>query len=104
MTDTPAVPPAPVAPGPKQTLSIVALIGGIASFVLSWVFVLGFLISVAAIVISVMARGREPGAPKWMWIIGLVGGILGLVGSIIWGIITVVGIIAGTSLGSVNQF
>jgi hypothetical protein len=102
--ETPATPPAasvppaapgyaPVAAGPKQTLSLVGFIGGIAAFVLSWVFVLGFLISLGAIIVSVMAHKREPGAPKWMYYVGLIGGIVGLVGSL-----------ASASLGTVTQY
>jgi hypothetical protein len=112
MTDTPPVPPTPETPatpaaagvpagapaaGPKQTLSLIGFIAGIAAFVLSWVFVLGFLVSVAAIVLSLMGKSREPGAPKWMWIVGLIGGIIGLLGSLIWGALTIVGLIASTT-------
>lgn len=97
MTDTPSTPPAPAMPpaaGPKQTQSMVGFILGIAAFVLSWVFILGLLLGVGAIIVSLMAKGKEPGAPKWMWIIGLVGGILGAVSGLIVTIVSIIGFVA----------
>jgi hypothetical protein len=84
----------PPAAGPKQTQSLVGFILGIAAFVLSWVFILGLLLGVGAIIVSLMAKGKEPGAPKWMWIIGLVGGILGVVTGLIVTIVTIIGFVA----------
>ncbi|HEV7742073.1 MAG TPA: hypothetical protein VGO65_06605 [Pseudolysinimonas sp.] len=123
MTDTPPVPPTPDTPptppaasvppappaapgvaGPKQTLSQVGFIAGLVGFVFSWIPVLGFLVSLAAIIISLMAKGREPGAPKWMWIVGLIGGIVGLVVGLIYGISLILLAIASTSLGGVTQY
>lgn len=102
MTDTPSTPPAPAMPpaaGPKQTQSLVGFILGIAAFVLSWVFILGLLLGVGAIIVSLMAKGKEPGAPKWMWIIGLVGGIIGVVTGLIVTIVTIIGFVALGSYG-----
>lgn len=93
----PAYAPAPAA-GPKQTLSLVGFIVGIASWVFSWVPVLGLLAGIAAIVISVLARTREPGAPKWMWIVGLILGILAALGGLIYLVFFIfLGIVASTS-------
>src|SRR5258707_1103489 len=113
MTDTPPVPPTPEtpatppaasmppappamagAPGPKQTLSLTAMIIGIAAFVLSFVIGLGFIPGIVAIILALQAKAKEPGAPKFMWIIGLVGGIAGVVFGLIFGIIFIVSIIA----------
>lgn len=100
MSATPPTPPAATPPpagtpaaGPKQTTSIIGFVLGLAAFVFGWVFILGILLGVAAIIVSLMAKGREPGAPKWMWIVGLVGGIIGaLVGLIV--VIVTVGLFA----------
>jgi hypothetical protein len=47
-----------------------------------------------------MAKGREPGAPKWMWIVGLIGGIAGVVIGLIVGLIFIATLIAAASYGS----
>jgi hypothetical protein len=123
MTDTPPVPPtpgtpatppagatpaaapyapAPGTPGPKQTLSLVGFIAGIAGFLFAWIPVLGFLVSLAGLIISLMAKGREPGAPKWMWIVGAIGGGVGILGSIVWTIVYVLPFIFAASYSSVS--
>lgn len=102
MSTTPPVPPtpAPAAAGPKQSLSLTGFILGLVGFVFSWIPVLGFLAAVAAIIISLMAKGKEPGAPKWMWIVGLIGGIVGVLGSLVWTLTWLIPLIAiGTSGG-----
>jgi hypothetical protein len=108
MTDPvvpPAAPaPAPVAAGPKQTLSIVGFVIGLVAFISGWAPIWGLLVGVAAIIVSVLAHKREPAAPKWMWIIGLVGGILGAVTSVIFTLIWIFGLIYEASvLGSVGS-
>jgi hypothetical protein len=93
MTD-PVVPPAAPAPAPaaagvKQTLSLTSFILGLASLVFGWVPVLGFLAGLAAIIIGAMSRKREPAAPSWMRIIGIIAGIVGIVVGIIFLIVTI---------------
>ncbi len=78
---TPAPAVAPVA-GTKQTLSIVGFVLGLVAFVFGWTVIFGILAGVAAIIVSVMAHRREPAAPAWMWIIGLIAGIIGAVSSL----------------------
>jgi hypothetical protein len=86
MTD-PEVPPAAPAPqpgavAPRKVLSIVGFVLGLVAFVFGWTVIFGLLVGVAAIIVSVIAHRREPAAPAWMWIIGLIAGILGAVSSI----------------------
>jgi hypothetical protein len=99
----PAAPVAPVAVGPKQTVSLVGFILGIVAFVFGWTPIFGLLVGIAAIIVSVIARKREPAAPSWMRIVGLIGGIVGAVVSIIVTIVWVVGLIYEASvIGSVG--
>ena len=98
----PAAPaPAPVAAGPKQALSLTSFILGLAGLVFSWVPILGFLASLAAIIIAALARKREPAAPKWMWIVGLIAGIVGVVISLITLIVWIISLVYLASVGTV---
>lgn len=69
--------------GPKQTLSLTSFILGLASLVFCWVPVLGFLGAVAAVVIGFIAKGREPGAPRWMWLVGIISGFAAILLSLL---------------------
>ena len=95
MTDaTPTPPPAaPVAAGPKQTLSLVGFILGLASFVFSWTGIIGIGAGIAAIILSQKGKKTEPGAPSWMQLIGLIAGIVGIVIGVLVGIFWIIGII-----------
>jgi hypothetical protein len=70
-------------PGPKQTLSLTSFIVGLASLVFCWVPVLGFLGAVAAVIIGFIAKGREPQAPKWMWLVGIISGFAAILLSLL---------------------
>jgi hypothetical protein len=70
-------------PGPRQTLSLTAFIVGLASLVFCWVPVLGFLGAVAAVIIGFIAKGREPQAPKWMWLVGIISGFAAILLSLL---------------------
>jgi hypothetical protein len=95
----PAAPaPAPAVAGPKQTLSLVGFIVGLVAFITGWTVIFGLLAGIAAIIISVLARKREPGAPKWMWIVGLIAGIVGAVSSIIFTLVWVFILVADASV------
>ncbi|NEM91260.1 DUF4190 domain-containing protein [Galbitalea soli] len=78
----PAYTPAPVA-GPKQGLSLTSFILGIAGLVFSWVPVLGFLASLAAIILGFVAKSKEKAAPRWMWIVGIILGFVAIAISLI---------------------
>jgi len=96
MTDaTPTPPPAaaPAAAGPKQTLSLVGFILGLAAFVFSWTGILGIGAGIAAIILSQKGKKTEPGAPSWMHLVGLIAGIVGIVIGALVGIIWIVSII-----------
>jgi hypothetical protein len=95
----PAYTPAPAAAGPKQTLSIVGFILGIASVVvLSWTGILGIAAGIAAIIVSRRGKKTEPGAPSWMHTVGLITGIVGIILSLIIGIIYIAGIVVSLLL------
>jgi len=79
---SPYVAPTPGA-GPKQGLSLTSFILGLAGLVFSWVFVLGFLASLAAIILGFIGKAKEPQAPKWMWLVGIITGFVAIVISII---------------------
>ena len=107
MTDStppPAAAPAP-APGPAQTLSLISFIVGLASFVFSWVPVLGFLGAIAAIILGFMGKKKEPAAPKWMWLGGIIAGFVALAISLIIGLVTILTIfLPFLFLGSIDTY
>ncbi|WP_157157142.1 MULTISPECIES: DUF4190 domain-containing protein [unclassified Diaminobutyricimonas] len=71
--------PAYGAPGATrpQTLSVVSMITGIAGIIFTWVPILGFLSSVAAVITGHMAQNREPHA-KPFWLTGIITGYIGI--------------------------
>jgi hypothetical protein len=77
------------ATGPKQGLSLTSFITGIAGVLLSAVPVLGFLAALAAVIIGFIAKGKEPAAPKWMWMVGIITGFVGILLSIIFTVLLV---------------
>lgn len=81
-------------PGP---MAIGALICGILSLLCSWVPVVGFVLSVAAIVLGIIevkriGRGEGSAKGKGMALAGIILGAVGIVFGIIW--IAVVGILS----------
>ena len=101
MTDTPSTPPAPAmqpAAGPKQGLSLTSFILGIAGLVFSWVPILPFLASIAAIIVGFIARKNEPAAPKWMSTVGIILGFVAIGLAILF---LVVGAILLATAGSI---
>lgn len=87
MTDPvvpPAAPaPAPAAAGPKQALSLTSFILGIAGVLFCAVPFFGFLVALAAVIVGFIARKREPDAPKWMSLVGIIAGFVAIVLGII---------------------
>ncbi|MDQ1544546.1 MAG: hypothetical protein QOK08_2184 [Actinomycetota bacterium] len=71
----PAYSPAPV--GVKQTLSLVSFIVGLVAFLFGWALIFGLAAGIVAIILGVLGRKREPGAPKWMWLVGIIAGAVG---------------------------
>jgi hypothetical protein len=84
MTD-PVVPPAAPAPvpvaaaGPKQALSLTSFIMGLAGLLFCAVPFFGFLVALAAVIIGFIGRKREPAAPKWMSLVGIIAGFVAIV-------------------------
>jgi len=98
----PAYAAAPAAAGPKQTLSLVSFILGIASVVFCAAPLLPLGAGITAIILGIKARKSEPGAPKWMATVGIITGIVGIVLSIILGfVIYILPLILLASYGSV---
>jgi hypothetical protein len=82
---------------PKQGLSLTSFIIGLAGLlILSWIPILGLLVGIAAVVLGFMAKGREPGAPQWMWIVGVIAGFI----TILINLFFTIGFIALLSLGT----
>ena len=75
--------------GPKQVLSLTSFILGLAGVVFSWVPFLGFFVGLAAVILGFMAKGKEPNAPTWMRLVGIIAGFVGIVLGIIVGIVTI---------------
>ena len=98
---TPAYAPAPAA-GPKQGLSLTSFILGLAGLVFSWALGFGFLVALAAVILGFLGKAKEPQAPKWMWLVGI---ITGFVAIFIALIVLIFWIIALASYGSlINQY
>lgn len=90
---------APAATAPKQGLSLTSFILGLAGLVFSWVPVFGFLVALAAVILGFMAKGKEPAAPKWMWLVGIITGFVALFIALL---VVVFWIIALVTLGSIG--
>jgi len=101
MTDTSPTPPTPATPpaagayapapaGPKQTQSLVGFLLGIGSIVFSGLGIIGIGLGIAALIVTGKAKKSEPGAPSWMHTVGTITGIVGIILSIILGIVFLV--------------
>jgi hypothetical protein len=107
MTDpvAPVPPAAPVAAavGPRQALSLTSFITGIAGVIFFWIPFLGFLSGLAGVIFGFIGRKREPAAPKWMSLVGIITGFVGIVLNIIYviAIVIIPLIILGTA-GSIG--
>lgn len=105
MTDPQSVPPAytPAPVTPKRTLSIVGMVLGIVSLLGIFVIGLGFLPGIAAIIVSVLARRREP-AGRPFSLTGLITGIVGtVIGLIVFAIYLVAIIFIASHPGSISN-
>jgi len=98
-TPTPA-PAAPAAAGPKQTLSLVGFILGIASVVFCATGLIAIAAGIAAIIVSNKGKKQEPGAPSWMHTVGLITGIAGIVLGVFVGIAILFSILAPLLIAS----
>lgn len=101
MTDAPPPPPSysPAVATAPRGLSLTSFILGIASIVLSAAWI-GFFAGIAGLILAILARRREPGAPAWMKTLGLVLSIVGLVLSLIITIVYIVSFLALAALSS----
>lgn len=83
---------APAAPV-KQTLSLVSFIIGIISVLLSFAWGIGFIPGIVAVILGFQGKKKEPDAPKWMSITGIITGFVAIAIGLIVGILTIVGLI-----------
>jgi hypothetical protein len=94
---------APVA-GPKQSLSLTSFILGLAGLLFSWipfVGIVGVLAGIGAVITGFIAKGKEPLAPRWMWLVGIIAGFA----AIAIGIIELIAFIALIAVGtSINNY
>src|SRR5690606_38696535 len=100
----PAAGYAPAAAPVKQTLSLLSFIFGIVGILLGfagW----GLLFSIAAVVLGFMGKKRETGAPKWMWLTGLITGWVGIgLNLLMFFILIILPFIFIASLGTISSF
>jgi uncharacterized membrane protein len=85
---TPPTPPAapayaPAPTGTKQALSLTSFILGIVSVVLFITTWFAAIIGIVAVVLGFIARSREPGAPRWMALLGIILGFVGIIIAVI---------------------
>lgn len=89
-TAPPAAPPAaaPYQAGatasPKQSLSLTSFITGIAGLIFSAIPGLGFLAAVAGVILGFIGKKKEPAAPRWMWMVGIIAGFVGILLSVVF--------------------
>jgi len=69
---------------PSRTMSLVALCISVGSVLFSFGMAVGVIAGVAAIVVGIRARAREPEAPRWMTTTAILTGIAGLLVSLAW--------------------
>lgn len=93
------------AAGPvKQTLSLISFIAGLVGILLGFIG-WGLLFSIAAVVLGFMGKKREPQAPKWMWLTGLITGWVGIaLNVIVFVFVVIVPLIFLASLGSLSSY
>jgi hypothetical protein len=82
----PAAPAAPAAPvyapaatGAKKALSLTSFILGLFSVVFFWTSWFALIVGIAAVVLGFIGRSREKDAPKWMALVGIIAGFVGIV-------------------------
>ncbi|MCU1505551.1 MAG: hypothetical protein QOG18_11 [Microbacteriaceae bacterium] len=105
----PTPPPEPTpystpAAGPRQVLSLTSFILGLAGLLFGWipfVGILGFLAAVGAVVTGFMGKAKEPQAPKWMWLVGIIAGFAAIAIGLIVLIIIIIGF---ATIGSLNNY
>ncbi len=101
----PAAGAAPAGTPVKQTLSLVSFILGIVGFLLSWFAGFGLLPGIAAVILGFMGKKREPQAPKWMWLVGIIGGFVAIaLGLIVFIVSVILPIIFLASFGSYYSY
>lgn len=83
---------APVAAGPNQTLSIIAMVAGIIGVLGSFVG-LGLLPALAGVIMGHIAQKRQPWA-KAFWITALITGYVGVAISLVSGLIVLIALLA----------
>jgi hypothetical protein len=81
----------PAGAGGPRTLSLVSFIVGLVAFVFGWTPFFGLIAGVVAVILGVMGARREPLAPKWMWIVGIIAGALALLTSVAFTILFFIG-------------
>ena len=66
---------------------------------------LGFLVGAGAVVLGFLGKAKEPAAPKWMWIVGLILGFVGVLIGLIYLIVFLAGLAILASVpGSISSY
>lgn len=85
----------------KQGLSLTSFILGLIGVVFSFVYGIGFLPGLAAVILGFLGKKREPQAPKWMWLTGIITGFVSIaIGLIVFIIVVIVAILWAAAIGS----
>ena len=93
---------APAGAPVKQTLAIVSFILGILGVLLAFAYGFGLIPGIVAVVLGFQSKKKEPAAPKWMSLTGIITGFVAIGLSVIIGLVSIVGIIAYFAL--VNSY
>jgi hypothetical protein len=85
-------------------LSIISMIAGIVGLLLNFVWGAGIILSIGAIVLGFLGRGRERQA-RGFWLTGLITGFVGVaIAIVVWIVVIILIIAAGASASTYSNF
>ena len=64
-----------------------------------------FLVALAAVILGFLGKSKEPQAPKWMWLVGIIAGFVAIFIALIFLIIWIVALASyGSLIGTYDMY